>query len=139
MKSFVRMAIAAGISMSLITPGFAYVFSGSRMPEQMTRRSIDAAARQDNNVGRLEAARRRRSAAQVQDTARGQLMRAVPRNYRRLTRSPKSGTDRYRTLHPNTRSLRKAADQSMLPPRLVQTGKLYDRPTRRDIWNSAGI
>jgi len=134
------MAIAAGLSLSLATPGFAYVFSGARMPERMSRRSIGAEARATSNVGRLESSMRRRKPAQSQDTGLGQLRRAQARMTRNMNRRPKTGTNRYRTLHPNTRSLRKImGSESMLPPRLLQTGGLYDRPTRRDIWKGAGM
>ncbi|MCF7844410.1 MAG: hypothetical protein K9M03_01100 [Kiritimatiellales bacterium] len=53
---------------------------------------------------------------------------------RRFSRSPKQGSDRYRVLRPNTRSLRLEAESSYLPPMIVQTGQIsYDRPTRRAI------
>lgn len=135
MKSFTRMLIAAGISLSLATPGFAYIFSGTKVSERMSRRLVESEARADNNIGvRLTPAMRIRRQADTQETGLSRLRRAEARMSRHMNRRPKAGMDRYRTLHPNARSLRKSMGQeSMLPPSLIQTGGLYDRPTRRDI------
>ncbi len=129
------MFIAAGISLSLATPGFAYIFSGTKVSEHMSRRTIKSEARADNNIGvRLSSSRRVRRQADTQETGLSKLRRAEARMSRGMNRKPKAGTDRYRMLHPNQRSLRRAAGmESMLPPSLIQTGGLYDRPTRRDI------
>ncbi len=135
------MLLAAGISLSLVTPGFAYVFSGTKMPERMSRRTIAVTARADNNIGEnLTSAMRVRRQAMSQENGLSNLRRAEARMSRGMNRKPKAGTDRYRTLHPNQRSLRRAAGmESMLPPSLVQTGGLYDRPTRRDITSSLEV
>ncbi|MBU0767350.1 hypothetical protein KKF55_06285 [Patescibacteria group bacterium] len=56
------------------------------------------------------------------------------RELRNSNRQPKPGSDRYRAIRPNTRSLRLESERSYLPPMIVQTGSsTYDRPTRRDI------
>ncbi len=138
MKSFTRMLLAAGISLSLATPGFAYVFSGVKVPDRMSRRTIDAAARADNNIGvRLTPSMRVRRQSMSQENGLSRLRRAEARMSRHVNRRPKVGADRYRTLHPNQRSLRRSmGHESMLPPSLIQTGGLYDRPTRRDITSS---
>ena len=129
------MLLAAGLSVSLATPGFAYVFSGINVTDHMSRRVIKSEARADNNIGvRLSSSRRMRRQADTQENGLNKLRRANARTSRHMNRMPKAGTDRYRILHPNQRSLRRAAGmESMLPPSLVQTGGLYDRPTRRDI------
>ena len=135
------MLLAAGISLSLATPGFAYIFSGTKVSERMSRRTIESEARADNNIGvRLSSSRRVRGQADASENGLNKLRRAEARMSRGMNRKPKAGTDRYRTLHPNQRSLRRAAGmESMLPPSLVQTGGLYDRPTRRDITSSLEI
>jgi len=69
------------------------------------------------------------------------LRRADGRRYRRLNRTRKPGSDRYRTLdlRTNKRSLRGMEYESSLPlPRtLVQTGGDVERPSRRAVRDNA--
>jgi hypothetical protein len=78
---------------------------------------------------------RTRKSAEDAENGLSKLRGATGKHFRNMNRKPKDGSERYRTLHPNTRSLRNAAEgnESMLPSKLVQTGGMYDRPTRRDI------
>lgn len=136
MRHLFRIAVATAMSLSLATPGLAYVFSNGGAPERTSRRIVDSSARAANDIrAGITRTMRTRKSAEVQENGLSQLRRASGRNFRSMNRKPKRGSERYRTLHPNTRSLRKAGEgnASMFPGRLVQTGGLYDRPTRRDI------
>lgn len=135
MRNLFRIALSAAMTLSLATPGFAYVFSDNSAPERESRRTIDSNARVSNDVSALTRAMRTRKSAEASENGLSKLRRARGQHFRTANRKPKEGSDRYRTLHPNTRSLRREAEgnESMLPSRLVQTGGLYDRPTRRDI------
>ncbi|OGJ61057.1 hypothetical protein A3C37_03260 [Candidatus Peribacteria bacterium RIFCSPHIGHO2_02_FULL_53_20] len=130
--------MVAAMSLSFVTPGFAYVAEGTRT-EHQSRRLVDSAARGANDISAgLTRTMRTRKPAEAQENGLTKLRRASGQHNRNANRKPKEGSDRYRTLHPNTRSLRRDAEgiESMLPGRLVQTGGLYDRPTRRDITGS---
>ncbi|MBU2214095.1 hypothetical protein KKC44_04675 [Patescibacteria group bacterium] len=106
-----------------------------RNTQQPARRGVRAAVR-NRSVLQERAANSERSevAVPTKNTHLERTTRAY--NLRSENRQPKPGSDRYRVLRPNTRSLRKAIDnQSALPSIIVQTGfsSSYDRPTRRDI------
>lgn len=139
MRHIFRVAVAAVMSLSLVTPGLAYIFTEGSTPARSSRRSIESAARSMNDISTgVTRSMRMRKAAENQQNGLSKLRRASGQRFRSANRKPKEGSDRYRTFYPNTRSLRKAAEgnESMLPARLVQTGGVYDHPTRRDIWNA---
>lgn len=136
MRLLFRIAMAASLSLFLSTPGFAYIFTEGTSPERESRRQIDSNARATNNISTgVTRTMRTRKDAEDQENGLVKLRRASGHHFRSANRKPKEGSERYRTLHPNTRSLRKMIEgnESMLPGRLVQTGGTYDRPTRRDI------
>lgn len=87
-----------------------------------------------NNAGGIH----RRVRMQSTDNQGGRILlrRSEGRRFRRLNRTLKPDSDRYRTLNrrQNTRSLRRSMDGASLPSAIVQTGgNGYDKPTRRDI------
>ncbi|TSC59818.1 MAG: hypothetical protein Greene041662_389 [Candidatus Peregrinibacteria bacterium Greene0416_62] len=106
MRHIIRLTIAAAMSLSLATPGFAYVFSNGGAPERMSRRAVDTSARGANDIsGGLSKMMRTRKMAESQENGLTKLRRASGR-----TRSANRTSGRMRTLHPNTRSLRNAAE-----------------------------
>lgn len=135
MRSSIRLA-AATLAFVLATPSFAYIFQADGAPERESRRLIDAFARAQNSIrSGITRQMRTRKGAEAEGSGLVKLRRASGKHFRSTNRKPKEGTNRYRTLHPNTRSLRRAAEgvDAALPNRIVQSGSEYDRPTRRDI------
>ena len=107
MRHIIRLTIAALVSLSLATPGFAYVFSNGGAPERMSRRAVDTSARGANDISAgLSRAMRTRKVADSQENGLSHLRRASGRTVRSAHRKSTMGA---RTLHPNNRSLRKAA------------------------------
>lgn len=143
MKRFFYSSLSVALGMSIAAPGIAYfsVPGNANMTgsERQSRRHV---IRNAESVNRLPAyiptADRSRGEAVDNDSIGYNLLRrADGRRFRRLNRTRKPGSDRYRTLdlRTNKRSLRGMEYESNLPlPRtLVQTGGEAERPTRRSI------
>ena len=150
-KAFVS-TVAAAMTLSSIAPAFAYIVPGATStrfvaqqqdtaaPDRPTRRAIRS-DRDREVLQEIDDNPRDVTKARVLSSGTTKLNRArLDRLFRRFSRSPKGGYDRYRILHrPNTRYFREkqmeAEEQASLPSFLVVTGgnSVTGRPTRRSI------
>jgi hypothetical protein len=125
------------VSMLIATPSFAYVLAPNSI-ERVSRRQVSDNANVANNLRLgLTPSSRQRMTSEQPSSGRSLLQRSQARKFRRLNRTRKPGSDRYRTLNlrENPRSIRRQANEAMLPSSLVQTGgdTASVRPTRRSI------
>jgi len=150
-------AVSAALAFGLAAPSFAYVpqntFSrpSNRIAVEVIKSKKDVRepevrpARRnfrymERDVRKEMAERGQRSDSTSTKTTH---LERTKRNYfmRNETRTKKPGSDRYRTLRPNTRYLRQQNEDqsSALPPMIVRTGGAsFDKPTRRDIRGDNG-
>ena len=161
MKRLFASSVAIVLTVSAVVPAFAYVIPtdyvrpSQREIEKTIQRSSDV-RQTSNRITRFGIEERDRDLLnEMQHNDRSQTLLVQPqtflqrakmdRNLRNENRGLKR-TGRYRILNrirtsapKNTRTIRKEADMSLLPPTLVQTGGMYgyDRPTRRDIRDNA--
>jgi hypothetical protein len=139
MKRFLLSTLSAVVSIGMAVPAFAYVTSSDDITAQTSPyHSGRPSKRVIMKSLNKDAYSRVRTAPSADDSGRSLLQRSESRRFRRLNRSPKPDSDRYRTLNtrPNTRSIRKKVEKSsFLPNALVQTGQElnYDRVSRRSI------
>ena len=137
-------AISFLLAASLATPAFALFIDNAA--ERPSRRATVRAAEESARLHQLGDGQVR-AAPSASRTGRHRLNRArINRNFRRLNRRPKEGTNRYRTLNrrifPNTRSIRddKGLGYELLPSTIVQTGGAeYAPPSRRSIRGNRDI
>ena len=153
MKKSVVSAVSLALTFGFIAPAFAYMPSSGfirpshRMEVESIKnmRDVRRPSRRFIRDNRdrpilLERKVRNRRTSVTTSTQKTYLERTIRlyRGRRNRNRVPKLGSDRYRTLRPNTRYFRRQEEQSSLPPSLIQTGSAYDRPTRRDIRGGNG-